>query len=333
MKDVYILGIETSCDETSFSIIKNGVTDIATVISTQIKIHEDYGGVVPEIASREHLKNITLVLDQVLREANMKMEDLDAIAVTYAPGLVGSLLIGVQAAKTLSYIYDLPLIAVNHMVGHIYSNQLVKDFEFPALILVVSGGHTQIVLMEDHLKFKLLGETLDDAVGETYDKVARIVGLSYPGGPKLDKLSKYGKDIYEFPIPLDDDSLNFSFSGLKTAVLNFVNKERMRQSKFNVEDLAKSFQETVKEIFRKKLTIALDNYEVKSLIVAGGVAANSGVREVVKEIADKYDISYSFPPMKYCTDNAAMIGAAAYQYYLNNDFSNLELSVKSQEEI
>ena len=237
-KDVYILAIESSCDETSFSIIKNGKIDIATSISSQIDVHKNYGGVVPEIASREHLKNFIFVLKEVLDKSNLEIKDMDAIAVTYGPGLIGSLLIGVEIAKTLSLIYKKPLIAVNHMIGHIYSNNLNTDFHFPALVLIVSGGHTDLVLMEDHMKFKLIGSTLDDAVGECYDKVARLMNLEYPGGPKVDKLSKLGERTYDLPKPLNDNSCNFSFSGLKSAVLNLVNKENMNGNPIIKENLA-----------------------------------------------------------------------------------------------
>ena len=214
MKDIYILGIESSCDETSVSIVKNGNCDISTIISSQIDIHKSYGGVVPEIASREHVKNITFVIEECLEKANMKMEDIDAIAFTYGPGLIGSLLIGLEAAKTLSFIYNKPLIPIHHIAGHIYANSLEKEMKFPLLALVVSGGHTELVLMRDHFNFEKLGGTLDDAIGECYDKVARVLGLEYPGGPKVDKLAHIGKPTYKLPVPLQDDSYNFSFSGL-----------------------------------------------------------------------------------------------------------------------
>ena len=265
-KDIYILAIESSCDETSFSIVKNGKFDIATSISSQIDIHKNYGGVVPEIASREHLKNFIFVLREVLEKSKMSINDIDAIAVTYGPGLIGSLLVGVEVAKTLSLIYKKPLIAVNHMIGHIYSNNLNTNFVFPALILIVSGGHTDLVLMEDHMKFKVIGSTLDDAVGECYDKVARLMNLEYPGGPKIDKLSKLGKHSYNLPKPLQDFSCNFSFSGLKSAVLNLVNNENMKNHVIVKEDLANSFQETIKEIFYSKITNALNKYKVKATI-------------------------------------------------------------------
>ena len=329
-KDIYILAIESSCDETSFSIVKNGKFDIATSISSQIDIHKNYGGVVPEIASREHLKNFIFVLKEVLEKSKMSINDIDAIAVTYGPGLIGSLLVGVEVAKTLSLIYKKPLIAVNHMIGHIYSNNLNTNFVFPALILIVSGGHTDLVLMEDHMKFKVIGSTLDDAVGECYDKVARLMNLEYPGGPKIDKLSKLGKHSYNLPKPLQDFSCNFSFSGLKSAVLNLVNNENMKNHVIVKEDLANSFQETIKEIFYSKIKNALKKYKVKAIYLAGGVSANSGIREITEKIAQENNLIYSYPEMKYCTDNATMIAAAAYYYYINNKFVDINLKALSQ---
>ena len=288
-KDVYILAIESSCDETSFSIIKNGKIDIATSISSQIDVHKNYGGVVPEIPRQDTEilveKMIEILKNNILKNKNLEIKDMDAIAVTYGPGLIGSLLIGVEIAKTLSLIYKKPLIAVNHMIGHIYSNNLNTDFQFPALVLIVSGGHTDLVLMEDHMKFKVIGSTLDDAVGECYDKVARLMNLEYPGGPKVDKLSKLGKRTYDLPKPLNDNSCNFSFSGLKSAVLNLVNKEKMKGKPIIKEDLACSFQETVKETFYNKIMLALNKYNPKAIYLAGGVSANSGIREIVEKIA------------------------------------------------
>ena len=225
MKDIYILGIESSCDETSCSIVKNGKDYIATIIASQIDIHKEYGGVVPEIASREHVKNITIVIEECLKKANMTMEDIDLIAVTYGPGLIGSLLIGLEAAKTLSFVYNKPLIPVHHIAGHIYANNIENEMKFPLLSLVVSGGHTELIVMKDHYKFKKIGGTLDDAIGECYDKVAWVIGLEYPGGPKLDNLATTGKCTYKLPIPLRDDSYNFSFSGLKSAVINLAHNE------------------------------------------------------------------------------------------------------------
>ena len=329
MKDMYILGIESSCDETSFSIVKNGREEIATIVSSQIDIHKDFGGVVPEIASRNHVKNVTMVLDECLEKAKMKMEDIDAIAVTYGPGLIGSLLIGLEAAKTLAWIYNKPLIPVHHIAGHIYANSLVKELEFPLLAIVVSGGHTELVLMKEHYKFKKLGGTLDDAIGECFDKVARVLGLEYPGGPKLDKLAKEGKPTYKLPIPLKDDSYNFSFSGLKSAVINLVHNEEQRGRKINKADLAASFEKVAVDSIVRKAKKAIKEEGVKHVIVAGGVAANSMLREKVKEMGEELNVEVIFPPMKYCTDNGAMIAAAGYYAYKDGRISDLYLNSKS----
>ena len=331
MKDIYILGIESSCDETSCSIVKNGSTEISTVILSQIDIHKNYGGVVPEIASRQHVKNITMVIEECLEKANMKMEEIDAIAVTYGPGLIGSLLIGLEAAKTLSYIYNKPLVPVHHIAGHIYANNLVKEMKFPLLSLVISGGHTELVYMENHLKFEKLGGTLDDAVGECYDKVARVVGIPYPGGPSIDKMAHIGNKSYNLPLPLNDNSYNFSFSGLKSAVINLSHNEQQRGNELNKEDLAASFQAVVVEIISKKVEKAIHEKNIKYFIIAGGVAANRGIREKLTEICEEANIEYSFPEIKYCTDNAAMIAAAGYFYFINNKISTIELNAKSSD--
>ncbi len=315
MKDVYILGIESSCDETSCSIVKNGREEIATSTSSQIDIHENFGGVVPEIASREHVKNITFVIEECLRKADMKIEDVTAIAITYGPGLIGSLLVGMQVAKTLSYIYNKPLVPVHHIAGHIYANSLVEDLKFPLIALVVSGGHTELIKMKDHFSFEKLGGTLDDAIGECYDKVARVMGLPYPGGPKLDKLSKEGKPTYKLPIPLNDDSYNFSFSGLKSAVINLNHNEEQKGKEINKANLAASFQKVAVTSIVSKTKKALKDYNINNLIVAGGVAANSILREALSDMCEENNIHLSIPPLKYCTDNATMIAAAGYYAY------------------
>ena len=333
MKDVYILGIETSCDETSASIVKNGNTEIATVVLTQIDIHKDFGGVVPEIASRHHVKNITMVIEDCLEKANMKISDIDAIAVTYGPGLVGSLLVGVEAAKTLAYVNNKPLIPVNHMSGHIYANQLVEPLKFPLIALVVSGGHTQLIYMEDHYKFKESGSTLDDAIGECYDKVARVINVPYPGGPTVDKWAHEGEDTYELPLPKNDNSYDFSFSGLKSAIINLVHNEEQRGNEIRKKDLATSFQNTVVEIITKKTMKALKDYNVNNLIVAGGVAANKGLREKLISLCNENNIHLSFPEMKYCTDNAAMIAASGYYAYIRGDRADLTLNPQSSLEL
>ena len=328
-KDMYILGIESSCDETSASIVKNGTEEIATVISSQIDIHKNYGGVVPEIASRHHVKNITIVLEECLEQANMTMEEIDAIAITYGPGLIGSLLIGLEAAKTLAYLYQKPLIPVHHIAGHIYANSLVRQFHFPMLALVVSGGHTELIEMTEHYKFQKLGGTLDDAIGECYDKVARVIGLEYPGGPKLDKLAKSGKPTYKLPIPLHDDSYNFSFSGLKSAVINLAHNEEQRGNKLNKEDLAASFQKVAVESVISKTKKAIKDNNIKYLIVAGGVAANQILRKEIENLGEEMNIEVSIPPIKYCTDNATMIAAAGYYAYLDGRIADLTLNSTS----
>ena len=333
MKDMYILGIESSCDETSVSIVKNGTEEVATVISSQIDIHKDYGGVVPEIASRHHVKNITIVLEECLNQANMSMNDIDAIAITYGPGLIGSLLIGLEAAKTLSFIYNKPLIPVHHIAGHIYANSLVKELNFPLLALVVSGGHTEIIEMTKHYQFNKLGGTLDDAIGECYDKVARVINLEYPGGPKLDKMAVIGNKTYKLPIPLKDESYNFSFSGLKSAVINLAHNEEQRGKELNKEDLAASFQSVAIESIIAKVKKAIVDKNIKNVIVAGGVAANNGLRQAMKELTEELHVELSIPPMKYCTDNATMIAAAGYYAYLDGRRADLTLNSKSQDKL
>ncbi len=333
MKDIYILGIESSCDETSCSIVKNGTIDISTVISSQIDIHKDYGGVVPEIASRHHVKNITIVIEECLRKANMVMEEIDAIAITYGPGLIGSLLVGLEAAKTLSFIYNKPLIPVHHIAGHIYANSIEKKMEFPLLALVVSGGHTELILMKDHYKFEKLGGTLDDAIGECYDKVARVIGLEYPGGPKIDQLALRGKPNYKLPIPLQDASYNFSFSGLKSAVINLNHNLVQRKESINKEDLAASFQQVAVESLILKTRKALIENNIKNLIIAGGVAASTGLREAVKKLQKELDLNVTIPSMKYCTDNATMIAAAGYYAYRLGRVADLSLNSKSNDKL
>ena len=333
MKDIYILGIESSCDETSVSIVKNGKEEISTVTASQIDIHKDYGGVVPEIASRHHVKNITIVLEECLNNANMTIDNIDAIAITYGPGLIGSLLVGLEAAKTLSFIYNKPLVPVHHIAGHIYANSLVKELKFPLLALVVSGGHTEIIEMPSHYKFNKIGGTLDDAIGECYDKVARVIGLEYPGGPKLDKMAAIGNKSYKLPIPLKDDSYNFSFSGLKSAVINLEHNEKQRGSEINKADLAASFQGVAIEAVVTKIKKAINDKNIKTVIVAGGVAANQGLRKEMEKLADELNIELSIPPMKYCTDNAAMIAAAGYYAFLDGRRADLTLNSKSQDKL
>lgn len=326
MKDVLILAIESSCDETSMSIVKNGKDVLSIVVNTQISTHEKYGGVVPEIASRMHTENITMVLDETLKKANVSMDDISAIAVTYGPGLMGSLLVGVEAAKTIAYVYKKPLIAVNHMAGHIYANNIENTMEFPILALVVSGGHTDLVYMEDDYKFEVLGSTLDDAIGETYDKVARVLDLKYPGGPNVEKLAAQGQPTYKLPIPMNDNSLNMSFSGLKSSIINLVHNETQRGNTINKEDLAASFQTVAIDELTRKLSLALKKVNVNQVIIAGGVSANQYLRKEVAKLLENTNIKLLVPSMIYCTDNGAMIGAAAYPLYLKKQFTTLDLN-------
>ena len=329
MKDIYCLAIESSCDETSMSIIKNGTEEISTVVVTQIDIHKKFGGVVPEIASRSHIESITIVLDELLEKSKMTMDEIDIIGVTYGPGLIGSLLIGVECAKTISLVTGKPLIPVHHIAGHIYANNLKERLTFPLIALVVSGGHTDLVYMKEDYSFERIGSTLDDAVGEAYDKVAKILGLDYPGGPIVDKLGHIGNDTYNLPYPLDDKSFNFSFSGIKSAVVNLVHNEKQRGNDIRTEDMCTSFQNRVIHILTKKTKKALEEYKVNNLVVAGGVAANKALRESLTKMANDNNIKLSFPELKFCTDNAAMIGAAAYYAYKSGIRGNLELNAKA----
>ena len=309
-----ILAIESSCDETAVAIVEDGKKVLSNVVFTQIDIHTKYGGVVPEIASRHHIEKITYVIDQAMKEANLTFKDIDKIAVTANPGLVGSLMVGINAAKTLGLAYNKEVIMVNHIHGHIYANYLEDDFTFPVLALVVSGGHTELVLMKDHMSFEILGETLDDAVGESYDKVARVVKVGYPGGPIIDKMASLGSPTYPLPhVKLGKDSYDFSFSGLKSAVINLCNKLDMKGEELNANDLAASFQEAVVDVLCEKTIRAAKEYKAKQIIVAGGVAANKGLRTALTNEVNKVEgLRITFPSFKYCTDNAAMIGVAGY---------------------
>lgn len=333
LNDVYILAFESSCDETSVAIVKNGSEEIATVVLSQMDVHANYGGVVPEIASRMHIENITLVIEECLVKAEMTMNEIDAIAVTYGPGLIGSLLIGLQAAKTLAFVLNKPLVPVHHIAGHIYANNLVKPMEFPLIALVVSGGHSDLVYMGKHANYVKLGGTLDDAVGETYDKVARVIGLGYPGGPLVDKLAHEGEDTYPLPLPLDDNSYNFSFSGLKSAVINLAHNEEQRGNEISAANLSTSFQNRTVEILVKKTIRALKEYKVNNLIVAGGVAANNGLRERLEIEAANHGFNLSIPPIKYCTDNATMIGAVGYFNFLSDKIAGLDINAKASDKL
>ena len=328
-KDIIILAIESSCDETSVAIVKNGREVLSNVISSQIDTHRVFGGVVPEIASRKHIEVIDLVIDEALERANKNFSDIDAIAVTYGPGLVGALLVGVSYAKSLAYTLKKPLIPVHHIEGHIYANYIEdKDLKPPFISLVISGGHTHIVYVEDYGKFKILGKTRDDACGEAFDKVARTIGLKYPGGPEIDKLAKTG-DKYAIELPrvmIDTDDYDFSFSGLKSAVLNFVNKSKMTNVLFKNEDLAASFQQAVSDVLVFKTIKACKENNIKILTLAGGVSANSFLRKSMQDVCDKEGIKLCVPSLKLCTDNAGMIGCAGYYEYLKGNFASLDLN-------
>lgn len=324
MNDVYILAVESSCDETSMAIIKNGKEIEALSTYTQISTHEKYGGVVPEIASRMHVEKIIYVLDDLLKQTDKKIEDLNAVAVTYAPGLVGSLLVGIEAAKSISLTYNLPLIKVNHIAGHIYANNLTNTIKYPTLALIVSGGHTDLVLMKKDYDFQVLGSTLDDAIGEAYDKVAKVLEEKYPGGPNVEKLATKGENAYNFPIPMNNDSYDFSFSGLKSCVINEVNKCKMKNFPINKENIACSFQESAIKSIINKCEKAIINYKVDNFIIAGGVSANKYLRKNLEKLCNIYNVSLSMPDFSLCTDNAAMIGAAAYPLYLKKEFSSLD---------
>ena len=325
-KNIKILAVETSCDETAASVIENGNHVLSNVVQSQIESHKRFGGVVPEVASRHHVEMITRVIEEALSNANLTAKELDAVAVTYGPGLIGALLVGVNAAKAFAFAHDLPLIPVHHIAGHIYANQLENKIKFPLISLIVSGGHTELIKMNDHLEFEVIGETLDDAVGEAYDKVARVIGLPYPGGPEIDRLSKEGKDTYDFPRALQDDSYNFSFSGLKSHVINKLHNEKQKNIEINKADVARSFQESVVDVLTTKTMRALKDKDIKTLIVAGGVAANSALRERFETLTKENNIDLYIPSLKYCTDNAAMIGAVAYELYKQKTFANLNLN-------
>lgn len=323
-KEIIILGIETSCDETSAAVLENGTVLRSHIISSQILTHQKYGGVVPEIASREHSLHIQPVVEQALAEANVDFTDLSAIAVTYGPGLVGSLLVGVSGAKAMAYAAGIPLIGINHLEGHIYANFLEhQDLEFPLLALLVSGGHTHLILFEAHGRYRVLGYTRDDAAGEALDKVARALGLGYPGGPQIQKTAQDG-DAQAFKFPramLEPGSLDFSFSGMKSAVLNALNSARMRGETLNVPDLAASFQQAVVDVLVHKALLAIRQTGVKTLLLAGGVAANRSLRETLDHELSQRNMRLAYPSPILCTDNGAMIAIAGYYHYLVGDFA------------
>jgi N6-L-threonylcarbamoyladenine synthase len=324
-----ILGIESSCDETAASVVQNGHVVLSNIVASQADIHKRFGGVVPEVASRYHVEAITTVVDEAMKEAGVAFTDLNGIAVCQGPGLVGSLIVGLQAAKAISFAHGVPLIPVHHIAGHIYANALEGEMQFPLIALVVSGGHTELILMRDHNAFEYLGRTLDDAVGEAYDKVARILEIGYPGGPLIDKLALIGCDTYKLPrVWLDKNTFDFSFSGLKSAVINLVHNTKQRGEEVDHGNLAASFQASVVEVLTAKTLNALEKYNVKNLVVAGGVAANSGLRKSLEEATSGKDITLMIPAFKYCTDNAAMIAAAGSVNFQQGKISNLAIDAK-----
>ena len=329
MKDIIVLGIETSCDETSVSVVKNGREVLSNVIDSQIKIHKQFGGVVPEIASRNHVEAISYVTKKALEDAKIDFKDIDVIACTYGPGLVGALLVGVSYAKALSYALNKPLVAVNHIEGHIAANYIsFKDLEPSFLCLVISGGHTHLVHIKDYNEFEILGKTRDDAIGEAFDKVARVIGLEYPGGPKIDELAKQGSPNIILPTS-HLENLDFSFSGIKTAVLNLYHKN----DEINKADLCASFQNNVTDILVQNALKALNeinntktNKKIDEIALAGGVSANSYIREKFLELGEKNNIKIYYPELKLCTDNAAMIASAGYYNYINGKVAKLDLN-------
>lgn len=322
------LSIESSCDETAAAVLANGRELLSNVISTQIETHKLYGGVVPEIASRQHLMNINSVIAKALDDAGVTISDIDLIAVTYGPGLIGALVIGVAAAKALALANDIPLVGVNHMHGHISSNYIsYPELEPPFVSLVISGGHTNLINVKDYTDFEVIGSTRDDAVGEAYDKVARVIGLGYPGGPKIDNIAKVGdaEAIHFKRVYLDKDSLDFSFSGIKTAVLNYVNTERQANRELDISNIAAGFQEAIVDVLVDKSMQAVRQYGNGRLVLAGGVAANSRIREAITRRCEKEGIKLYLPEKKLCTDNAAMIGCAGYYKYLKCGADSLRL--------
>lgn len=328
MEPHIVMSFESSCDETSVAIIEDGHKILSNIVATQIKSHQRFGGVVPEVASRHHIEEITICVDDAMREANVTYDDINAIAVTYGPGLVGALLIGVTAAKTIAWAHNIPLIPVNHIAGHILAGRYVAKIEYPALALVVSGGHTELVLMPEEGEFKIIGETRDDAAGEAYDKIGRVLGINYPAGPKVDEMASKGKDTFDFPRAMEkDDNFDFSFSGLKSAFLNTTHHADQIKEKLNKDDLATSFQDAVVDVLVYKTKRALAKYPVHQLILAGGVAANHGLRSALdKAINDVPNTQLVKVPLKLCGDNAAMIGAAGYVLAKKNIFAGVNLN-------
>lgn len=326
-----ILAIETSCDETSAAVVEDGHILLSNIIASQIKSHMRFGGVVPEIASRHHVEQITQCIEEAMVEADVDYSDLTAVAVTEGPGLVGALLIGVNAAKAIAYAHNLPLIPVNHMAGHIYANRLIQPLVFPLLALVVSGGHTELVYMSADGEYQIIGETRDDAAGEAYDKVGRVLGLTYPGGKRIDEMAHLGEDTFHFPRGMiREDNYDFSFSGLKSAFINTVHNAEQKAELLNKNDLAASFQASVVEVLLTKTLRAAKELDIKQLVLAGGVAANRGLREGLVDMMAKElpDVELIIPPLSLCGDNAGMIGAAAYVSYQKDEFADYQLNAQ-----
>ncbi|GIP29578.1 DNA-binding/iron metalloprotein/AP endonuclease [Paenibacillus sp. J23TS9] len=327
----YILAVETSCDETSVAVVKDGKEVLSNLIASQIETHKAFGGVVPEVASRKHVENITLMLEEAVNKAGIRLQDISAVAVTQGPGLVGALLVGVVAATSLAMALNKPLIGTHHIAGHIYANRLVADIEYPCMALVVSGGHTDLVYMKSEGSFEVIGRTRDDAVGEAYDKVARAIGFPYPGGPHVDRLALEAEEAIDLPrVWLEPDSYDFSFSGLKSAVLNVVNQRKMRGESPMEGAIARGFQESVVEVLTTKAIRAVKAYGAKQLLLCGGVAANRGLRRELDQQCQKKGIPLIIPPFEYCTDNAAMIGSAAYLKWKEQKFTPLDIKAMPQ---